>query len=81
MGKQGLVGKLLLDMLPDPVMGFVEPDHMVWKHDLHGLLVGELAVIDERCYPAAQGVYTFVWQLSDIQEELILEILFGLDGH
>ena len=44
----------------------------------------EPVVVDEGGYSGAWAMYAFIQELSDIQEELIsevLEMLFGFDGH
>ena len=62
MGKEGLVGQLLLVLLPDPVMDFVEPHDMLQKYYLRGHLVfcvGEFTIADKGYYSCAKGMYIF----------------------
>ena len=60
--KEGLVGELLLVLLPDPVMGFVVPSPVLQKHYLQvlpGFCVGEFAIVEKGCDPCAKYMYTF----------------------
>ena len=85
--KEGLEFKLLLVLLPGPVVGFLVPHHMWQNHYLQGLLsllVGELAVIEKVGYSGAQDIYALILELFDILEELVSnvpEIIFSFDGH
>ena len=50
MGEEDLVGKLLLVLLPDTVVGFMVPHCMLKQHDFDGLFhlpVKELTIVDQ----------------------------------
>ena len=76
LGKEGLVCKLGLVLLADPVSGLVVANYMLQDHDFKHFLyisLGELTLRDEVTYAHGQHMYTLVWVLPNVREQFVLE--------
>ena len=86
MGEKGLVGKLRLVLLSDPVSGIVEVHCMLKEHDLQHLLglgMGELAPGNEVTNALGQHMDSLIGMLPNVREQFIPvcpEMLLSLDS-